>query len=326
MVRNLPAMWETQVRSLRRTPREGHGTPLQCSCLENPTDRGAWCPAVSQSQTLSWKQGLRGLSPLDRDTHTQTHFSQVERPCHGLLARHGSVSSSHGNCSLVTSASNLSNASHPYSGFSLMEGVLRYYLNTKHTESRCVLGCTKAGFRIRGVNRSSPCKSSVPTPPQPCHPPCNVWALDPSDPEVQRSPWRPGFGQRCLGSAFWAPSGPLTCQPLPRPTAPPSNAPPCSVFPLQVFLPALILQAPSIISSGDLALTKPGMNLFSWSESPKPGSVKFGYQLDMSTGEGRRRNPRYQVRGHILTVEPATMSCTSAGCPPAAPSSLWGSV
>ena len=173
---------------------------------------------------------------------------------------------------------------------------------------------------------SCPCKSSLPTPPQPCHPPCNVWALDPSDPEVQRSPWRPGFGQRCLGSAFWAPSGPLTCQPLPRPTAPPSNAPPCSVFPLQVFLPALILQAPSIISSGDLALTKPGMNLFSWSESPKPGSVKFGYQLDMSTGEGRRRNPRYQVRGHILTVEPATMSCTSAGCPPAAPSSLWGSV
>ena len=25
-----------------RSPGEGHGNPLQCSCLENPMDRGAW--------------------------------------------------------------------------------------------------------------------------------------------------------------------------------------------------------------------------------------------------------------------------------------------
>ena len=25
-----------------RSPGGGHGNPLQCSCLENPTDRGAW--------------------------------------------------------------------------------------------------------------------------------------------------------------------------------------------------------------------------------------------------------------------------------------------
>ena len=33
---------------------EGNGNPLQCSCLENPRDGGAWWPAVSgvtQSQT-----------------------------------------------------------------------------------------------------------------------------------------------------------------------------------------------------------------------------------------------------------------------------------
>ena len=33
---------------------EGNGTPLQCSCLENPRDRGAWWAAVygvAQSQT-----------------------------------------------------------------------------------------------------------------------------------------------------------------------------------------------------------------------------------------------------------------------------------
>ena len=32
----------------------GHGNPLQCSCLGNPTDRGAWWPAVhvvTKSQT-----------------------------------------------------------------------------------------------------------------------------------------------------------------------------------------------------------------------------------------------------------------------------------
>ena len=33
---------------------EGHGNPLQYSCLENPVDRGAWWAAVhgvAQSQT-----------------------------------------------------------------------------------------------------------------------------------------------------------------------------------------------------------------------------------------------------------------------------------
>ena len=33
---------------------EGNGNPLQCSCLENPKDGGAWraaVPGVAQSQT-----------------------------------------------------------------------------------------------------------------------------------------------------------------------------------------------------------------------------------------------------------------------------------
>ena len=29
-----------------RSPREGDGNPLQCSCLENPKDRGAWLATV----------------------------------------------------------------------------------------------------------------------------------------------------------------------------------------------------------------------------------------------------------------------------------------
>ena len=37
-----------------RSPGEGNGNPLQCSCLENPTDRGAWqatVHGVAKSQT-----------------------------------------------------------------------------------------------------------------------------------------------------------------------------------------------------------------------------------------------------------------------------------
>ena len=29
-----------------RYPAEGHGSPIQYSCLENPTDRGAWWATV----------------------------------------------------------------------------------------------------------------------------------------------------------------------------------------------------------------------------------------------------------------------------------------
>ena len=33
-----------------RSPGEGHGNPLQYSCLKNPTDRGAWWVAKSRTQ------------------------------------------------------------------------------------------------------------------------------------------------------------------------------------------------------------------------------------------------------------------------------------
>ena len=34
------------VPGLGRSPGEGHGSPLQYSCLENPMDRGAWRATV----------------------------------------------------------------------------------------------------------------------------------------------------------------------------------------------------------------------------------------------------------------------------------------
>ena len=47
-LKRLPPMWETWVRSLGsilgsgRSPGEENGNPLQCSCLENPMNGGAW--------------------------------------------------------------------------------------------------------------------------------------------------------------------------------------------------------------------------------------------------------------------------------------------
>ena len=48
MVKNPPAMWETQVRSLgwEDSPGKGNGNPLQYSCLGNLLDRGAWWATV----------------------------------------------------------------------------------------------------------------------------------------------------------------------------------------------------------------------------------------------------------------------------------------
>ena len=34
------------IPGLRRSPGVGHGNPLQCSCLENPMDWGAWWATV----------------------------------------------------------------------------------------------------------------------------------------------------------------------------------------------------------------------------------------------------------------------------------------
>ena len=59
MVKNPPAMQETQADACSipgsgRSPEEGHGNPLQCSCLENPMGRGAWqvtVHGVSKSRT-----------------------------------------------------------------------------------------------------------------------------------------------------------------------------------------------------------------------------------------------------------------------------------
>ena len=55
---------------------EGNGNPLQCSCLENPRDGGAWWAAVS-GVAQSWTR-LKQLSSTKTHIHFQM-FSVVTR-------------------------------------------------------------------------------------------------------------------------------------------------------------------------------------------------------------------------------------------------------
>ena len=52
MLKYLPAMRETQVQSLswEASPGEGNVYPLQCSCLKNSMERGAWQATVHECE------------------------------------------------------------------------------------------------------------------------------------------------------------------------------------------------------------------------------------------------------------------------------------
>ena len=69
-VKNLPADARDtgSIPGLGISPGEGHGNPLQYSCLENPVDRGAWQATV----TKSWTR-------LSVHTHTHTHTGLERR-------------------------------------------------------------------------------------------------------------------------------------------------------------------------------------------------------------------------------------------------------
>ena len=64
---------------------EGNGNPLQCSCLENPRDRGAWWAAVygvAQSQTRLKR--LNNNSNLEPETGFHGSYAVIETqtfPC-----------------------------------------------------------------------------------------------------------------------------------------------------------------------------------------------------------------------------------------------------
>ena len=70
MVKDLPAVPgdPASIPGLGWSPGEGNGNPLQCSCLENPMDRGAW-QAIVHGVAKSWTR-LK-----DKYTHTQLNLS-----------------------------------------------------------------------------------------------------------------------------------------------------------------------------------------------------------------------------------------------------------
>jgi len=59
--------WVTSLSLSLSCTGEGNGNPLQCSCLENPRDRGAWWAAV-YGVTQSWTR-LKQLSSSSSNSH-----------------------------------------------------------------------------------------------------------------------------------------------------------------------------------------------------------------------------------------------------------------
>ena len=71
MVKNLSANAEDardtgSIPRSGRSPGEGSGDPLQCYCLENSTDRGAWQAAI------------HGVAESDTSERLSTHVTQSE--------------------------------------------------------------------------------------------------------------------------------------------------------------------------------------------------------------------------------------------------------
>ena len=66
-----------------RSPGEGHGSPLQYSCLENPTDRGTWRPMVHRV-AKSWTQ----LKQLSMQAHTHVEPDVSDSQCLFLLTHY----------------------------------------------------------------------------------------------------------------------------------------------------------------------------------------------------------------------------------------------
>ena len=82
-LKNSPAIQKMQetwvsIPGSRRSPGGGHGNPLQCTCLENPMDRGAWWAVVygvTQSRTrLKWLSSSSSSSSSDANCLVLVHM------------------------------------------------------------------------------------------------------------------------------------------------------------------------------------------------------------------------------------------------------------
>ena len=61
---------------------EGNGSPLQCSCLENPRDRGAWWAAASGvAQSRTRLRQLSSSSNTKKKVEKDVVMSDYCKPC-----------------------------------------------------------------------------------------------------------------------------------------------------------------------------------------------------------------------------------------------------
>ena len=77
-IKRLPTMQETRVWSPGREdpPGEGHGNPLQYSCLENPTDWGAWWATVhGVAKSRTWLSNFTSFILIGKAQNANGIFS-----------------------------------------------------------------------------------------------------------------------------------------------------------------------------------------------------------------------------------------------------------
>ena len=83
MLKNLPAKAGDvrdvgSIPGLGRSPGEGHGNPLQCSCLEKPMDWGPWRAAAHRvAKRWTWLKRLSTCTHARAHTHTHTQSHVV---------------------------------------------------------------------------------------------------------------------------------------------------------------------------------------------------------------------------------------------------------
>ena len=89
LVKKLPARRDTGlIPGYGKSPGGGHGTPLHCSCLENPMDRGAWRATVHRiTRSQTWLKQTHTLLK----TETEKHFDELKEAL--KIASNGGLSS-----------------------------------------------------------------------------------------------------------------------------------------------------------------------------------------------------------------------------------------